>query len=155
MKVLKERDQFLSDYEVYEHLKTLKSSWDPNDPKKRNHGGIELEAITNDIISYLDDSHCANISSPETFKQLMIFLNGLDLVKVEKLQIVNYLPRSMVHLYSLVEECDQRFDQDTCESILNKINELFPRPEEEEEEMEQEMEEDAEEGEEQSEQPQQ
>ena len=56
----------------------------------------------------------------------MLFLNTLDLVKVEKLQIVNSLPRSMVHLYALIDECDQRFDEDTCESILKKIQELFP-----------------------------
>lgn len=137
MKVLQERDQFLSDYEVYEHLKSLQSSWKLSETKKKNHGGLELEIITNDIIKYLDKSPCAEITSVDKFKELMIFLNTLELVKIEKLQIVNYLPRSMVHLYSLVDECDQRFDEDTCNDIILKINYLFPQQKNEEEEQEQ------------------
>ena len=64
----------------------------------------------------------------------MEFLNQFELMKVEKLQIVNSLPRSLVVLYALVEECEDRFGEETSESIIEKINELFPIQEEEEEE---------------------
>ena len=37
-------------------------------------------------------------------------------------------------LYALVEECEDRFGEETSESIIEKINELFPIQEEEEEE---------------------
>ena len=39
-------------------------------------------------------------------------------------------------LYALVEECEDRFGEETSESIIEKINELFPIQEEEEEEEE-------------------
>ncbi|CUM62800.1 uncharacterized protein PRCAT00000358001 [Priceomyces carsonii] len=136
MKVLKKRDKFLSNYEVLEHLKELKSlyNWTFEDEnqsmkkqKKRSLAcGIELEVVTKQILSYLDKTPCSAIQSNESFKELLLFLNKFDLMKVEKLQIVNSLPRSMVNLYAIVEECDQRFDEDTCDSILETINRLFP-----------------------------
>lgn len=149
MKVLNERDLFLSDFEVYDRLKTLRKSWEvppsafPEKPaKKKNHGGLDLEIITSDIVTYLDRRACGDITV-DSFKQLMVFLNTLDLVKVEKLQIVNSLPRSMVHLYSLIDECDQRFEESICIGILEKIEHLFPRKDEEQGEEEQEEQEEA------------
>lgn len=134
MKVLVERDKFLSDFEVLEHLK---SSQFIKDKKKNKHAGVELEVITNEMLSYLNERPCA-LQTTENFTQLMEFLNGFDLVKIEKLQIVNSLPRSMVHLFALVDEADQRFEEDKCASIIDKINELFPLPGAQEEEEEQE-----------------
>lgn len=144
MKILNERDKFLCNFEVLQHLNDIKSKYnwtfneEENDKKKTKKRftacGIDLEEITRDLSSYLDSSPCATITSSDSFKGLMIHLNSFELMKVEKLQIVNSLPRSMVHLYALVEECDQRFDEDICEGILNKINELFPIEEQDEDE---------------------
>lgn len=131
MKVLEERDEFVSDYEVLQHLKGIKVS---NNKKKKTV--TSLETVQQEVVGYLSQRPCSLIENDEKFILLMSFLNQYNLVKVEKLQLVNLLPRSMVHLYSIVEECDQRFDEDTCEVFLNKINELFPLPEEESEESE-------------------
>lgn len=149
MKVLNERDKFLSDYEVLDYLNEIKANYNwtfqgeeelkNNKHKKRFTAcGLDLEVITRDVLSYLSKSPCASIDSAVKFQELMTFLNTLELMKVEKLQIINTLPRSMVHLYALVEECDLRFDEEKCEGILNKICELFPVEEEEEEEEEEE-----------------
>lgn len=140
MKVLVERDKFLSDYEVMEHLKSMKKEWTVqlNEKRKKfvNHGGLELEIITNDTLKYLSSRPCSHIKSDNDFAELIKYLNTLSLVKVEKLEIVNALPRSMVHLYSIIEECDTRFEAEVCEQMLEKINDLFPieEPEEVEEE---------------------
>lgn len=152
MKILEERDKFLCNFEVAEHLNSIKSKYnwtfkeEENDKKKNKKRftacGLNLEEITRDLSSYLENNSGSAITTQEGFKDLMIHLNRLELMKVEKLQIVNSLPRSMVHLYALVEECDQRFDEETCEGIINKINDLFPIEQEEEEDEEEEGEED-------------
>ncbi|CUM55647.1 unnamed protein product [Debaryomyces tyrocola] len=148
MKILEERDKFLCNFEVAEHLNSIKSKYnwtfkeEENDKKKNKKRftacGLNLEEITRDLSSYLENNSSSMITTQDAFKELMIHLNCLELMKVEKLQIVNSLPRSMVHLYALVEECDQRFNEETCEGIINKINDLFPIEEQEEEEEEEE-----------------
>lgn len=150
MQILTARDKFLSNYEVLQHLQeTLaKYNWTftaedeaktKNKHKKRFTAcGLDLELVTRDLLSYLGKTPAASVGSEEDFVALMKHLNTLSLMKVEKLQIVNLLPRSMVHLYALVEECDQRFDEETCTGIIEKINELFPVVEDEEEEEERE-----------------
>ncbi|CAK7900789.1 DNA-directed RNA polymerase III subunit RPC9 [[Candida] anglica] len=150
MKILNPRDKFLSNYEVLSHLQDIKkkNNWtfgpEENDKKFQKKRftacGLDLEVITRDLSSYLQSSPCGVIESDEQFSQLMLFLNTFELEKIEKLQIVNSLPRSMVCLYAVVEECDQRFDEDTCETIIAKINELFPVEGEDEEEGEEEEE---------------
>lgn len=143
MKILKARAAFLLDYEVLAHLKSLQETYnwsfnsleDKNFQKKKRFtgAGLGLEVVTRDILLYLGKSASGQISSNNTVVELMNFLNTFELMKIEKLQILNSLPRSMVHLYGLVEECDQRFDEATCESIIEKINELVPLPEVEDE----------------------
>ncbi|EEQ37699.1 hypothetical protein CLUG_01822 [Clavispora lusitaniae ATCC 42720] len=152
MKILTERDAFLSDFEVFQHLRDLKKTYNwtftPEEEAQNNNkrkrftaAGLDLEVVTRDITAYFSSNAAGSIPDEKAFTELMTFLNGFDLMKVEKLQIVNSLPRSMVHLYGLVEECDQRFDEETCESILAKINELMPVEADEEEEEEGEEEE--------------
>lgn len=137
MKVLAERAAFLLDYEVLQHLEELKEKYNwtftPEEDAKQKHkkkrftaAGLDLEVATRDITLYLSKNAGGSYPNAEAFTSLMTFLNQFELMKVEKLQIVNSLPRSMVHLYGLVEECDQRFNETTCESILAKINELVP-----------------------------
>lgn len=140
MKVLTERDKFLSDYEVLQHVQLLNKeiqSYQTEKKKKGHPGGLDLETITNDTINYLNQRPC-NSMNEQGITSLLTHLNTLDLYKVEKLQIVNSLPRSMVHLHALVEECDSRFDSESCNNILEKIEELFPNPQEDDPEDEQE-----------------
>lgn len=153
MKVVTARESFLADYEVLEHMQSIKEAqnwtFDAGEGKKRNRGtdaGLELEAITRDVLAYFTATNAFTDKNAVT--ELAHFLNQYELVKVEKLQILNSLPRSMVHLYALVEECGLRFDETVCDSIIQKINLLFPLPEveEEEEEEEEEQEEQEEDG---------
>lgn len=152
MKILNERDCFLSNYEVSEHLKDMKRkynwSFTPEDDQdlKSSKGfkkrftacGLQLESLTRDILSYFSHTDTADIDTTENFTELVLFLNKFELMKAEKLQIVNLLPRSLVHLHTIVDECDQRFDELQCEEIINKIAELFPKPDDDEMEEDQE-----------------
>ncbi|KAK6874333.1 DNA-directed RNA polymerase III subunit RPC9 [Candida tropicalis] len=148
MKILTERDSFLSNYEVTQHLESLKKKYhwtfEPNEDSKYNHKrkdkkyytacGINLEIITKNVLLCLENNASNVIQSDESFKSLMEFLNTFELMKIEKLQIINSLPRSLVVLYAIVEECEERLGEETSESIIAKINELFPIEQEEEEE---------------------
>ncbi|SJM86391.1 related to DNA-directed RNA polymerase III subunit RPC9 [Zygosaccharomyces bailii] len=147
MKVLETRDALLSDYEVLQFLSKLERHhhWDEestlshqkNQRKKikthRPYNHPELQAITKDTISYLTTNKGAQqdenpTSSPisrlndERFSELVRNLNQYSLFKAEKLHIVNQLPQSLVHLYSVVEECDSRFTQEQLDAILASLN---------------------------------
>lgn len=142
MKILNEREAFLLDFEVLQHLAEYKQKYNwsfteeddatMNRKKRFSGAGLGLEIITRDVLDYLKLRSSGCMISEPVFHALMQHLNTLDLMKIEKLQIANSLPRSMVHLYSLVEECDLRFDEATCEALLEKINELVPLEENQE-----------------------
>lgn len=147
MKILESRDAFLSDYEVLQFLSKLERQhhWDEestlanqkNQRKKmkthRPYNHPELQTITKDTITYLrtnkgaDQEEDTTATSPisrlndEKFSELVRSLNEYSLFKAEKLQIVNQLPQSMVHLYSVVEECDSRFTQEQMDTMLSTI----------------------------------
>lgn len=154
MKVIEEKNAFLSDYEVLQYLSKLQRShqWDDaslalqqeNRKKKiktkRPYNNPTLQSITRDAISYLsinknyvpqeDDSEEDRLNNEKSslcgmndndFTGFISSLNRFDLFKAEKLQIVNQLPTNMVHLYSIVEECDSRFTEDQIESIIDTV----------------------------------
>lgn len=135
MQILKPRAAFLLDFEVLQHVNEIKkkNNWTftPEEEakagkfKRSGHGGVGLEEIIRDVSLYLSKNASGQIPSQEAFTELMKHLNTLELMTQEKLQIVNSLPRSMVHLYGLVEECDSRFSSEQCEGIILKINELM------------------------------
>ncbi|KAI5964216.1 uncharacterized protein KGF55_002158 [Candida pseudojiufengensis] len=161
MQILKEREAFLSNFEVAEHLNAIKQKYNwtftqqdeleqnqqnqqqQQQTKRKNRFtecGINLEIITKDILQFIQNSNSNLINEPtiENFKKMMEFLNQFELMKVEKLQIMNQLPRSLVVLYLLIEDCEERFNEEQSQGIIDKIQELFP--------IEQTYEEDEEEG---------
>ncbi|CAI4043784.1 DNA-directed RNA polymerase III subunit RPC17 SKDI_10G1980 [Saccharomyces kudriavzevii IFO 1802] len=131
----------LWDQESLAALKKNRSKGKNNRPY--NHP--ELQGIIRNVVNYLsinknyinqededekkenagaEDAERSPISkmSNESFGELMTKLNSFKLFKAEKLQIVNQLPANMVHLYSIVEECDARFDEKTIEEMLEIIS---------------------------------
>lgn len=151
MQIIKERDSFLSNFEVYDHLKHIKQKYNwtfspeeelalqqdqqQDNYHKKHHQkqknrftacGLDLEIATRDVLQFMENNAEITQVDVDNFKQLMSFLNQFELMKVEKLQIVNALPRSLVVLYLLVEDCEERFSVEICEDIVGKINELFP-----------------------------
>ncbi|ODV86609.1 hypothetical protein CANARDRAFT_27036 [[Candida] arabinofermentans NRRL YB-2248] len=142
MKIEVSRDNLLSNFEVYEHLKLIQSenNWNftlggedgkSQKKKKRTSHLIDLEMITRDLSNYLVKTGSSNTTNVNSVVQLMLGLNQYSLEKIEKLEILNSLPRSIVTLYSIIEECDQRFSGEDCEAILALVQENFPLPDDE------------------------
>ena len=61
-------------------------------------------------------------------KGLLEYLRGFELTRMEKLQVLNILPRNLVEFYAVVEECEERFSPDQIDQILNTIDQMFPLP---------------------------
>ncbi|KAI3404739.1 hypothetical protein KGF56_002442 [Candida oxycetoniae] len=176
MQILKERDAFLSNFEVEQHLNNIKQKYnwtfteedelelehridkdnteDHGLHKRNNHKqkhrftecGIGLEIITRDVLALMRNNSACGDMTVDKFEELMQYLNQFELMKIEKLQIINQLPKTMPVLYAIVEECEERFGSDVPEEILSKIMELFPSEEDEDEDDEDEDNNEKEEG---------
>lgn len=68
-------------------------------------------------------------------------VSKFQLEKIEVLQIINFKPLSLVSLYAVVEECDQRFNEDQCQEMIDIVFRYFPSEQGEEEGEEEEQEE--------------
>lgn len=80
-------------------------------------------------IQYLT-STAAVENGEEKMGKLMGFLKQFDLTRMEKLQIVNLLPRSEVEYFAIVEECEDRFSEDQIAQVLDFVNDIYPMAEE-------------------------
>lgn len=141
MKVLEARNAFFSDYETLQFLSKLQRHhhWDDEFSQgkrlksQRPYNHPQLQAITSDTLAYLNadkglpQEDGTILRSPlstlndERFTELVRALNKFDLFQAEKLQIVNQLPGTLVHLYAVVEECDARFTQDQQQQLIELI----------------------------------
>ncbi|ODV59665.1 Rpb4/RPC9 family DNA-directed RNA polymerase subunit ASCRUDRAFT_19267, partial [Ascoidea rubescens DSM 1968] len=130
------RDKFLSNFEVFQHIEDIKAEneWDfaSNDTlnsnkryTKRYNGNSNLESLAKNLTDYFQKFDTTTKLNEQKLKSILLHLNNYHLEKIEKLQIINFLPTSVVHLYSLVEECDLRFTDDQCDTIINKINQVL------------------------------
>lgn len=117
---------------MYEHLNQIQqdNNWkkNPDSRKLKKSFNPDLEIVTRDVLSYLSKS-VTNNQSVDTITNCMRGLAQFELEKIEKLQIINSTPYSLVNLYSIVEECDQRFSEEQCQEILDLISVNFPPPE--------------------------
>ncbi|KAG0689841.1 hypothetical protein C6P40_004360 [Pichia californica] len=145
MKIIQQREKLMSNFEVYQHLCEVQkdNEWGftiPQTEKKRKHKFnpqlLDLEIITRDLSQYLTKVDQGNDVKAENFINLMLVLNSYELEIIEKLMIMNVLPRSLVNLYSIIEECEERFTQEQCEELLANVEKYFPAPVEVEEEEE-------------------
>lgn len=116
-----------------QHLVEIQTqnNWNIESKKKRAFNP-NLEIITRDVTSYLSKSPVAS-QTVGNITQAMKELSKYELEKIEKLQILNSTPHSLVSLYSIVEECDQRFTEEEIEDILQIVQRHFPIQEEAEE----------------------
>ncbi|CAG98800.1 DNA-directed RNA polymerase III subunit RPC17 [Kluyveromyces lactis] len=151
MRVLEEKNAFMSDYETLQFLISLQNQhrWTSGSKSDRKHNKPyyhpELQTITRDTVRYITQrsTTAEDPEEPETsdktvpnnankstllnlttdqFSTLMQELNAFPLYKAEKLQIVNQLPTNLVHLYSIVEECESRLDEGQVTSLLECIS---------------------------------
>ncbi|KAJ4462886.1 putative RNA polymerase Rpb4 [Paratrimastix pyriformis] len=81
-------------------------------------------------------AHCAPTckQTKKGIKKLIEELEKFPLTKAERLQIVNLLPRTLVEIHLLIEECEERFTDDDLLSILRAVKVARPRIGDEEDE---------------------
>mmetsp|Transcript_23765 Transcript_23765/g.60192 ORF Transcript_23765/g.60192 Transcript_23765/m.60192 type:complete len:155 (-) Transcript_23765:172-636(-) len=85
-----------------------------------------LMALRTELMFYLKQSPCAD----QTEEQIAEFLQriaGLQLTTAEIMQCINLRPTSLVEIYLIVDECDQRLGSVHCQQLLEAIEECFPQ----------------------------
>ncbi|AOW04377.1 RNA polymerase Rpb4-domain-containing protein [Yarrowia lipolytica] len=125
MKVEKTREALLSNFEVLAHVRDQERArrMSQSASAASNQGtshAENLETVIYELKDYLNKSPAAS-QSPEAITLFLQKINHLGLEKAERLQLINSVPTSIVSLYSLIEECDQRYNEDQCEEILDAI----------------------------------
>ncbi|KAJ1984630.1 hypothetical protein H4R34_000533 [Dimargaris verticillata] len=118
MKVEQAFGPLLSDYEVL----TLLQEQDTTLRAREANGA-------NDMPNLMTIQFEATVT-PEVIKQTIKALEPFQLTKAEKLQLINLCPRSLVDIYVLIEECEERFAEDQLEDMLTIIGRLLPPAEE-------------------------
>ncbi|CCH45831.1 DNA-directed RNA polymerase III subunit [Wickerhamomyces ciferrii] len=133
-----EREKLLSNFEVNQHLIEIqsKNQWlnNNNTNKKKRAFNPNLEEVTKQTTFYFENIGPVPQQNIENITQMMKDLSKFKLEKIEKLQIINSAPQSLVTLYAVIEECDQRFNEQEIEEILQIIQTHFPQQAEDEEE---------------------
>lgn len=127
MKVLVKRDAFLTNYEVlryiYEEELQRKQSIDNTGSKQlinENLGTIQFQ-----LRKYLEELP----AKKQSVKQVCNLTKELEiysLTKAEKLMIINARPDTLVELYALIEECEERFNLEQLQQILDLIHSKMP-----------------------------
>ncbi|KAG8927840.1 hypothetical protein FRC03_011246 [Tulasnella sp. 419] len=142
MEIVTARSSLLSNFEVFQLLreqqlqqeaaastednrttpgtKTLEPSVQPLTHNEHVPAENQLR-IQNETIAYLSsEPHPTLRHDPSSIKTLLENLRAFDLTKAEKLMIVNLAPSTNVELYTIVEELEDRL-QDQVDEILEVV----------------------------------
>ncbi|KAJ2576694.1 RNA-binding RNA processing protein rpp1 [Coemansia sp. RSA 1836] len=79
-----------------------------------------------EALHYLNGTACAT-QSAEQIAALKKGLAECDLTKAEVLQIINLRPKRVVELHLIIEECEERFEMEDLEYILDEVKAALPR----------------------------
>ena len=116
-----EEQGLVTNYEVMKHLQQVKS-------RIKKHKDLQnLRTIEFETTQYLGD-----IDEERTMTLIKMFQPNANieteekdyfdkLTKFEKFQIINLLPTTIVELFLIIEECDERFDSDQLQKLLEFI----------------------------------
>ncbi|KAG4305663.1 hypothetical protein PORY_001219 [Pneumocystis oryctolagi] len=127
MKVLIKRDAFLTNYEVLKHIyeNEAEEKHNMNNIKSSHFINENLHTIQFELKKYLEDLP-AKKQSAEQISNLSKELKNYPLTKAEKLMILNSRPDTLVELYALIEECEERFNLEQLQQILDCIHNEMP-----------------------------
>ncbi|KAK0086542.1 hypothetical protein PV325_002990 [Microctonus aethiopoides] len=128
MEVVTERSAFLSNYEVLDMLKSIKEN---KKQKTRN----QLATITYQTIRHLEDTPCKK-QTPEIIKNFMTAIEPFKLTKCEKLTILNLCPKTAVELQLIIEDSEERINEEEIKALLDLVVTHLDDCENEEEPME-------------------
>lgn len=139
MKIEAARDKFMTNLEVYEYIGEVRDRNKADFDLRRSE---HLETVLIELQSYLRDRPTGNQEQPQTQKNIESFIrsvheSGIQLEKVEYLQLVNSAPNGRAVLYNLIEDIEQRLDEDQMNLIIDLSSKYLgfePMPELREEE---------------------
>lgn len=126
MEVKNENSAFLSNLEVLKLLKDLQAG--RHKQQKPNKHQQNLGTITYETIKYLERTPCA-LQNPERVTAFMLAMKDFELTKAEKLQLLNNRPTSMVEMYLMVEEIEERMTEEQMARLMDAIITHLPGPE--------------------------
>ncbi|KAG4301599.1 hypothetical protein PCANB_001682 [Pneumocystis canis] len=127
MKVLIKRDAFLTNYEVLQHIyeEELQEKHNADNTVLKQFINENLRTVQFQLRKYLEELP-AKKQSEEQIRSLTKELGNYFLTKAEKLMIINLRPDTLVELYTLIEECEERFNIEQLQQILNSIHDKMP-----------------------------
>lgn len=120
MEVVEGEERMLSNYEVLKILKDMKESTKCKSTNKN------LATITYETITYLEGLRHYEEMKDEHLLAYLDEMKKFNLTKLEKLQILNQCPRSMVELQILIEENEERFSEEAMELMLEIVRKTLP-----------------------------
>lgn len=124
MEVIKGNEKMLSNYEVLKILKDVKER------TKQTKSNKNLATITYETINYLEGLRNYDELKDENIIDYLEEMKKFNLTKLEKLQILNQHPNSMVELQILIEENEERFSEQAMDTILEIVQKTLPLKEE-------------------------
>eukprot|EP00041_Stephanoeca_diplocostata_P034569 m.1185402 g.1185402 ORF g.1185402 m.1185402 type:complete len:195 (+) comp24544_c1_seq40:312-896(+) len=136
MEIINANSALLSNFEVLslvqETAKNLKGSGDD----ASGGGGIEnLNTITYELDSYLSRMP-SSVQSKEIVIDFLEKIRKYNFTKPEKLQLLNFRPKSEVVFLRLVDGGEERYSSETIDEVLHLIADILPEVPEEAEELE-------------------
>jgi DNA-directed RNA polymerase subunit F len=81
------------------------------------------------VYAYLQQ-HSAGLRTQEELVVVQEALQQFDLTRIEVLQIINLVPKSVVEVHLIVESCEARLTEDQVEEVLRLVRETLPQPSE-------------------------
>ena len=78
----------------------------------------DVEVITEQATGYLDKAACA-AQSREGIARFVEALQRFQLTRAEELMLINSRPRSLVELHLIVEECEERMQEEEMQELLS------------------------------------
>ncbi|KAL7272496.1 hypothetical protein RUND412_004683 [Rhizina undulata] len=133
MKVLNPREAFLSNHEVLEHITAMKKRYTAAHEATGAAATMKsenLETVMKEVIEYLSTTP-AQTQSPENIQAFMLAMSKFPLQKAELLTIINMRPNGVAELDCIIEEMEQRFNEDETAQVLEIVKANLPKGPEE------------------------
>ncbi|XP_026465342.1 DNA-directed RNA polymerase III subunit RPC9-like [Ctenocephalides felis] len=123
MEATKVNTAFLSNFEVMEVLKELKLK-----DSKRKFMMRNFATITYETLKFLEDSPCV-LQSKENISDFLKAVEPFNLVKIEKLLMINEPPTTPLQIQLIVEDSEERLSEEDVDKLLDVIANTLPVPE--------------------------
>ncbi|KAH6695836.1 HRDC-like protein [Plectosphaerella plurivora] len=126
MKIIEAQSAVLTNFEVYHHLTTR-----PLGSRKANKKGPkDFETLKTEVLQYLTTTPSPLAQKPISYttssiKDLIEKLHPYDLSKGEMIMVFNLRPGSIAALNTIIEDMEERFDEQQQGDIVAIIAEVL------------------------------